>query len=180
MAVSSRSMTRQRDYSKLLIALAVMAGVVAIAPIIAAAAGFVGGAGRTRTAFASAPAGEYAVLGRSEGNADVIAVAWAENPGAVTEGARVPRLEGFPSAGAVSPDGRKLALVSVDSGTRTKPIASLNVVDLESGKVVAAARNVVPGQAPVWSAARAAVARPVARSGLDARRAAIARGAAAR
>jgi hypothetical protein len=151
MAVSSRSMTRQRDYSKLLIAVAVLAGVVAIAPIIAAAGGFVGSASRARTAFASAPAGEYAVIGRSEGGADVISVAWAQNPGALTEVARVPRLEGFPSAGAVSPSGRRLALATVDGGSKTHPTASLNVVDLESGKVTKAAENVVPGQAPVWA-----------------------------
>lgn len=151
MAVSARSVTRQRDYSKLLIALAALAGIVAIAPIAAAAMGFVGATTKARTAFASAPAGEYAVLGRSEGSVDVISVAWAQSPGAPTEVARVPRLEGFPSSGAVSPDGKKVALVSVDAGSRTHPIASLNVVELETGKVTKAAKNVAPAQAPVWS-----------------------------
>ena len=150
MAVSSRTMTRQRDFSKVFIALGVLAGVVAIAPIFAAVLGLVASSSGPRTAFASAPAGEYAVLGRSEGAADVISVALAQSPGAVTEVARVPRMEGFPSSGAVSPNGRKVALVSVDSGTRTHPLASLNVVDLESGKVTKVATNVVPGQAPVW------------------------------
>jgi|GEM_PF-1058505 len=151
MAVSSRSMTRQRDYSKLLIALAVLAGVVAIAPIVAAAAGLVGSSPRTRTAFASAPPGEYAVFGRSEGAADVISVAPADQPGRVTEVVRVSRLEGFPSSGAVSPDGRRLALVSVDGGTRTHPVASLKVVELESGKLTTAAKEIAPEQSPLWS-----------------------------
>ncbi len=151
MAVSTRTMTRQRDFSRLFIALGVLAGVVAVAPIFAAILGLVGASTGPRTAFASAPAGEYAVIGRSDGAADVISVASAASPGAVTEIARIPRLEGFPSSGAVSPDGRRLALVSADGGTRTHPLASLNVVDLESGKVTRAATNVLPGQAPVWS-----------------------------
>src|SRR5215204_2750141 len=128
MAVSSRSMQRQRDYSRLFIALAVLAGVMAIAPIAAAVLGFGGSAITSRTAFASAPAGEYAVMGRTEGTSDVISVAWAQSPGAITEVARVPHLEGFSSSGAVAPDGKRLALVSIDGGTRTHPQASLNVV----------------------------------------------------
>ena len=63
---------------------------------------------------------------------------WAQNPGAVTEVVRIPHLEGFTSTGAVSPDGKQIALVTVDGGTRTQPIASLNVVHLETGKLVKA------------------------------------------
>jgi hypothetical protein len=150
MAVSTRTMHRQRDYSRLFIALGILAGVMAVAPIVAAVLGIGGASVNTRTAFASAPAGEYAVLGRSEGNEDVISVAWAQHPGAVTEVVRVPHLEGFTSIGAVSPDGRKLALVSVDGGSRTQPVASLNVVNLETGQLVKAAEKIVPGQTPVW------------------------------
>ena len=47
MAVSTRTMKRQRDYSRLFIALGVMAGVMAIAPIVAAVLG-IGGATVTR------------------------------------------------------------------------------------------------------------------------------------
>lgn len=151
MAVSTRPFSRQRDYSRLIIALAVLAGFMAVAPIAAAVLGLGGATTGARTAFASAPSGEYAVLGRNDGQADVISVAWASNPGAVTEIARVPHLEGFTSSGAVSPDGKSVALVSVDGGSRVRPTASLNVVNLESGRVVRAAANVVPGQQPVWT-----------------------------
>lgn len=151
MAVSTRPLTRQRDYSRLLIALAVLAGVVAVAPIAGAIFGLGGAKVSTRTAFASAPAGEYAVLGRSEGQSDVISVAWASSPGATTAIVRVPHLEGFASTGAVSPDGRRLALVSVDGGSRTHPVASLNIVNLETGRITRAAANVAPAQVPVWT-----------------------------
>src|SRR6188508_67046 len=113
MAVSSRTMGRHRDYSRLFIFLGLLAGIVAVAPIVAAVMGIGSSVTIPKTAFASAPAGEYAVITRSEGAADVVAVAWLNNPGAVTEIARVPRVEGFPSAGAVSPDGKFVALTSV-------------------------------------------------------------------
>lgn len=151
MAVSTRTMNRQRNYSRLFIALGVLAGVMAITPIVAAVLGIGSAAVSTRTAFASAPAGEYAVLGRSEGGQDVISVVWAQNPGAITEVVRVPHLEGFTSVGAVSPDGKKVALVSVDGGSRTQPTASLNIVNLETGQLVKAAEGIVPSLQPVWS-----------------------------
>lgn len=151
MAVSSHSFSRPRDYSRLFIALAVLAGVVAIAPIAAAVLGLGKPATGSRTAFASAPAGEYAVIGRNEGNNDVIAVAWAENPRAITEIARLPHLEGFTSTGAVSPAGNQLALVTVDGGSRTQPLATLNVVNLETGRVIRAVEDILPAQVPVWS-----------------------------
>lgn len=151
MAVSTRSFHRPRDYSRLFIGLAVLAGMVAVAPIAAAILGLGGTGVTTRTAFAAAPAGEYAVIGRSEGTNDIIAVAWTDNPGAVTEIARIPHLEGFTSTGAVSPDGKSVAMVTVDGGSRTQPLATLNVVNLETGRIVRAAENVLPGQSPVWS-----------------------------
>jgi len=144
-------MTRQRDFSRLFIALGLLAGVVAIAPIVAAVFGLGGASVAPRTAFASAPAGEYAVLSRSDGAADVIAVAWASNPSAITEVVRVPRLQGIPSTGAVSPDGKSLALVTADGGTPSHPIFSLTLVALESGRLLKAAENIAPGQMPVWS-----------------------------
>ncbi len=151
MAVSTRSFSRQRDYSRLFIALAVLAAVMAVTPIAAAVLGYGTTAVTPKTAFATAPRGDYAVFGRSDGQGDVISVAWAGSPGAVTEIARVPHLPGFASTGAVSPDGKQIALVSVDGGSPSHPVASLNVVDLETGLVRSVARNIVPGQVPVWS-----------------------------
>mgnify|MGYP001419298843 CR=1 FL=1 len=118
MAVSTRHMTRHHDYSRLFIALAVLGGVIALAPIVAAIAGLGGAGVGARTAFASAPSGEYVVLGRNEGKVD----------------------------------GKRLALVTVDGGSGSHPVASLNVIDMESGRIVRAAENVVPGQSPLWSA----------------------------
>ncbi|MBK6319465.1 MAG: hypothetical protein IPF51_11940 [Dehalococcoidia bacterium] len=151
MAVSSRHMTRHHDYSRLFIALGVIAGVMALAPIVAAIAGLSGTGVGPRTAFASAPSGEYVVFGRNEGAVDVISVARPEDPGALTEITRVPHIDGFTSTGAVSPDGRRLALISVDGGTASHPVASLNVIDMETGRITRAAANVTPGQVPLWS-----------------------------
>ena len=153
MAVSSRTYARQRDLSKLFIALAVLAAVVAIAPIAAAVLGYGSRAVAPKTAFATAPSGDYAVIGRSEAGADVISVASAANPTSVTEIARVPHLEGFASSGAVSPNGKLLALVTVDSGSASHPMASLKVVSLESGIVKQVAADVLPRQVPVWDPA---------------------------
>lgn len=153
MAVSSRTYARQRDLSKLFIALAILAAVVAIAPIAAAVLGYGSRAVAPKTAFATAPSGDYAVIGRSEAGADVISVASAANPTSVTEIARVPHLEGFASSGAVSPNGKSLALVTVDSGSASHPMASLKVVNLESGAVTQAAADVLPRQVPVWDPA---------------------------
>lgn len=150
MAVSSRTFPRQRDFSKLFISLALLAAVVALAPIVAAVLGYGSRSIAPKTAFASAPSGDYAVIGRTENGADVISVAWASNPGAVTEITRVPHIEGFASTGAVSPDGKQLALVTVDGGSATHPRASLKVIGLETGLTTNAVADVVPGQVPVW------------------------------
>lgn len=152
MAVSSRTFPRQRDYSKLFISLAMLAAIVAIAPIAAAVLGYGSRAVTPKTAFATAPGGDYAVIGRTENGADVISVAWADNPGAVTEIARVPHLEGFASTGAVSPDGKLLALVTVDGGSATHPKGSLKVIGLETGLMTNVISDVAPGQTPVWEA----------------------------
>jgi len=151
MAVSSRTISRQRDFSKVFIILGVIAGAVAIAPIVAAILGFGSAVAPGRTAFATAPSGEYALIARSEGEADVISMAWAQSPGTVTEIARIPRLDGFPSSGAVSPDGKRLALTAVDRGSASHPEAALLILKLETGEVARAAQNVLPGQVPVWT-----------------------------
>ena len=167
MAVTTRTLRRHHDYSRILISLAVLAGMVAIAPIVAAAMGYGSSSVSPKTAYATAPAGEYAVVGRSEAQADVIAVGWAQNPGETTEIARVPHLEGFASTGAVSPDGKRLALVTVDGGSRTHPTASLNVVNLDTGQVVEAASHVTANQSPIWAADSSAVIAVRQISGAD-------------
>lgn len=151
MAVSARKMTRQRDYSRLFIALTVVAGIIALAPIVAAIAGVGGARVAPRTAFATAPSGEYMVLGRTDGDVDVISVVGRNSLDAPAEIARVPHMAGFASIGAVSPDGGHLALVVTDAGVPSHPVASLQVLDLKTGKLARAAENVSPEIAPVWN-----------------------------
>jgi hypothetical protein len=151
LAVSRQTVTRHTSLSRLIIGVTVLAAVIAIAPIVAAAFGISGQQVATRTAFASAPSGNYAVVSRTEGQYDIVAVAWAENPGAVTEVARVPHIDGMGATGSVSPDGTKVALVAVDAGTATRPVASLISVDLVTGELFRAALNIEPNQVPVWA-----------------------------
>lgn len=151
MAVTRQHAARHTNLSRLIIGVSVLAAVIAIAPIIAAAFGVSSATVQPRTAFASAPSGNYVVVSRTEGNQDVIGVVWAENPGAVTELARVPHIEGMGTTGAVSPDGTRVAVVAVDSGTATRPVASLITVDLISGELFRAALRIDPDQRPVWA-----------------------------
>lgn len=151
MAVSRRTVARHTSLSRLIIGVTVLASLIAIAPIVAAAFGITGERVAPRTAFASAPSGNYAVVSRTEGQHDIVAVVWAENPAAVTEVARVPHVEGMSATGSVSPDGSKVALVTVDAGTATRPVASLVTVDLVTGELFRVALDIEPNQVPVWA-----------------------------
>lgn len=151
MAVTRQHVARHTNLSRLIIGVSVLAAVIAIAPIIAAVFGVSSATVQPRTAFASAPSGNYVVVSRTEGAQDVIAVVWAENPGAVTELARVPHIEGMGTTGTVSPDGTMVAVVAVDAGTPTRPVASLVTVDLLSGELFRAALRIDPDQRPVWA-----------------------------
>src|SRR5689334_4027638 len=104
-----------------------------------------------RTAFASAPPGQYAVVSRTEGDVDIFAVAPASNPAQAEEVARISHMPGFSTAAAVSPDGRRVAIVSADSGSATQALASVVVLDLDSGETKTVASSVDALGAPVWS-----------------------------
>lgn len=151
MAVTRRNVAKHTSLSRLIIGATGLAALIAIAPIIAAAFGVSGQRVTPRTAFASAPSGDYAVVSRTEGQVDVIGVAWAENPAAVTEIARVPHVDGMAATGTVSPDGTKVALAVVDAGTPSRPVASLVTVDLMTGELFRAALDIEPNQQPVWA-----------------------------
>lgn len=151
MAVSRRNVARQTSLSRLIIGATGLAALIAIAPILAAAFGVSGQQVTPRTAFASAPSGNYAVVSRTEGQVDVIGVVWAENPSAVTDVARVPHVDGMAATGSVSPDGTKVALAVVDAGTPSRPVASLVTVDLVTGELFRAALDIDPSQQPVWA-----------------------------
>lgn len=121
----------------------------AVLPIVAAIVG--GARGGAGTAFASAPPGAYLVGARAGESADTVLVASVADPTKWTEIATVDHLPGYTSAGAVSPDGRSVALVVADAGTPSRPATSLLVVELESGAVTRLALGVDDLQTPAWS-----------------------------
>jgi len=102
------------------------------------------------TAFATAPNGTYAVVARNEEDADVVSVALASNPGDAIEVGRVPRLPGYNSSGAVSPEGRRLALITADGGAQANPRASVLELNLETGTLMRLALDVDYLLTPVW------------------------------
>lgn len=141
----------------LFIGAAVIAAVVAILPIGFAIVGGVATGTGPRTAFASAPAGDYAVVSRTEGDTDVIAVAPLANPSAPTEVARVQHLDGFSTNGVVSPDGKHLALIVPDAGSSAQPSASLVLLDMNTGTQLRLAQDLDPQQMPLWALDSASV-----------------------
>lgn len=151
MAVQTRSLTRRLNFNGILIGLTVAGIFLAVLPIAAAIISGVTGRTGPSTAYASAPAGQYAVVAQSGIEADTILVAPVHDPSAVIEIASVPHMEGFYTRGAVAPDGRSAALIVVDGGTPAAPTASLVRVDLETGESAVLAREIDSLQSPVWA-----------------------------
>ena len=151
MAIPMRYAPRRAHFPYLWFLATAAAALIAVVPVVAAIVVTLGGGSVTRTAFASAPAGHYAVLVRPEADADVIFAVAADGSVADDEIARVPRLPGYTAYGAVSPDGRTLALVTADGGTQANPAASLVAVDLETGELSTLADSLDYLQTPVWS-----------------------------
>lgn len=133
------------------IVLTLLGTVVATLPIIAAVLGLRGGSPGARTAYASAPAGEYVVVAQAGEEADTVFVAAASGSGSAMEIARIPHLRGYSATGTVSPDGRRLALVVAEGGTPVRPVASLYVLDLGSAAVARVANGVDHLQAAAWA-----------------------------
>lgn len=151
MAISLRATPRRGHLQYLFIGAAVLAAVVAVLPIGFAIFGGVASATGPQTAFASAPAGDYAVVSRTEGDTDIIAVAPVDNPSAPTEITRVHHLDGYSTNGVVSPDGKQLALIVPDAGSSAQPSASLVLVGMNSGAQTRLAQNLDPQQTPLWA-----------------------------
>ncbi|MBI5946620.1 MAG: hypothetical protein HY875_00595 [Chloroflexi bacterium] len=151
MAVTARYAPRRGHLSYVVILLTVLAGTLAVLPIAAAIFGGVSSVSRGKTAFASAPAGDYLILGRAEDTEDVIVAAPAGGSLPLIEVARVPHLPGFPSTGAASPDGTRLALIVADGGSRSQPVASLVIVDLETGALTRLLGGLDYLQRPLWA-----------------------------
>lgn len=137
------------------IGLSMFAALAGILPIAVALFGGVGGG--TQTAFATAPPGTYIVYSATDGTSDTIFVAPAEDPANATEIAVVDHLDGYSPRGAVSPDGKKVALTVAEAGTVAHPGASVLVVDLESGEVTRVAIDVDVLQTPAWAPDSASV-----------------------
>ncbi|MEO6399065.1 MAG: hypothetical protein ABIP13_11400 [Tepidiformaceae bacterium] len=150
MAITIRSRPARNHLQYVFIGATVLAAFAAVLPIAAGVLAGVGIHGTTATAFASAPSGQYVVVSRPEDDHDVIAVVPAGGGDAV-EIARVPHLPGFTASGAVSPNGRMLALVTVDGGSPAHPEASLLVLDLQSGEQRHLAQAVDPLQTATWA-----------------------------
>lgn len=148
-----RSIRRQRA-SHWLIGLTAVAAVVAVLPIVAALLGALPGsvAPASGTAFASAPTGTYAVALRGGDVSDAVVVFSVDDPGEAIEVASIPHIRGHVSRGAALPGGRLLALVVADGGTPSSPVASLAVLDLETGSLAKLAAQIDALQVPTWSA----------------------------
>ena len=151
MAIGIRSRPARSHLQYVFIGATVLAAFAAVVPIAAAIVTGAGLHGTARSAFASAPSGNYAVVSRPEDGYDVVAVTRAEG-GEPVEIARIPHLPGFTASGSVSPDGRRLALITVDDGSPTRPEASLVVLDLDSGKATHLTQGVSVLQTALWAA----------------------------
>jgi hypothetical protein len=151
LTVSARITPSHFPVQRILIALGVLVGVLALAPVIAGITNAVLSDAGPRTAFASAPAGEYIVFSGAAETTDTILVAPASDPSAATVIAEIDHLDGFTTRGAVSPSGRLLALVAADAGTVAAPGASLLVLELETGAVTRMATAVDYLQTPLWT-----------------------------
>lgn len=152
MAITFRPVPRRGHLQHLLIGFSVALAVVAVSPIVFAIFGGVRTSVAPRSAFATAPAGNYAVAARPDGDsADVIVVSRADAPSSTLEITRVQHLPGYSPSGAVSPDGTRLALVVADGGTPVLPRASLVLVDLTTGAMTRIAGDVQPLQTPLWT-----------------------------
>lgn len=147
---AKQTSTRGRA-SRALVVLTVLAAFVAVMPIVAAIVRPGGGPAVAPTAFASAPAGEYVVVATSGQDSDTIFVAPATSPDAAIKIATVPHLRGYFARGAVSPEGRRLALVVADGGTAANPVAALYILNLETAALTGLAANVDYLQTPVWA-----------------------------
>lgn len=150
MAVTIRTRPARSHLQYIFIGATMLAAVAAVLPIAAAIVTGGGSVSVARTAFASAPTGNYAVVSQPHEDFDIIAIVPPEG-GDPVEVARIPHLPGFTSSGAVSPDGKRLAVVTVEGGSLARPEASLLVVDLETATTRRVATAIDPLQTPVWS-----------------------------
>ena len=150
MAISVRAIPRRTSFSTIVVAATILAAAFAVLPIVASIGVQLFQGASARTAFATSPAGDYGVAAKSEETMDRIFVVPAANPSAAIQVGTIPHLAGFAARGAVSPEGKRLAVVVAEAGTPTRPLASVLVLNLESGEITRAALNVDVLQTPLW------------------------------
>lgn len=148
--MQSKRNRRSQQIPAWLIGLTVVAAVLAVLPIGAAVLQGPG-AGAPRTAFAQAAGGAYVIGLRAGENEDVLLAAAATDPGQPIELTRLPHIAGQVTSGAVSPDGRRAAVVVAEAGTVAAPGYALLVVELESGATTRLANAVDGLQTPAWA-----------------------------
>lgn len=105
----------------------------------------------SRTAFADADAGIYAVVSKPGLAVDTIAVIRAGDIGYEEILITIPHLPGMSARGVTSPDGTKVALIVADEGDVKNPVGSLRILDLMTGSYSRLATGVDLLQQPVWS-----------------------------
>lgn len=127
------------------LALTITVALVAAVPVLAS---FLSAqASGSTTGFAGSPA----VVGVRAGETyDEVVLVPIDDPDRPVVVARVERLPETISRGAVSPDGRRLALIVPSAGTPSAPEASLVVVELGTGSVHAIATRLPYLQTPLW------------------------------
>lgn len=105
----------------------------------------------SKTAFADADAGIYAVVSKPGLVVDTIAVVRAGDISYEEVLITIPHLPGMSARGVTSPDGTKVALIVADQGDIKNPVGSLRILDLLTGSYTRLATGVDLLQKPVWS-----------------------------
>ena len=133
--------------------LGILAGICTIAAAAGVTAVVLGGEGGPRivaSALASADTGEYVIAIAGGEREDAVLAFAADDPATIREVARFSHLPGYTSRGATSPAGRRAALIVADGGTQSRPIASLILLDLDTGALTRFAERVDTLQTPLF------------------------------
>lgn len=157
-----RGLRRKQLLQRCLLAIPLLAVTIGILPVLAVLIFGAGGAG-TSTAYASAPPGTYVVAALAGADEDTILAVNTTDPAIRFQVAGIAHAREIPTMGSVSPDGQLLALIVVEPGALSEAIASLRIVDLDTGTDSVLLERIDALQEPVWSndSARVVVVRSV-------------------
>ncbi len=118
----------------------------------------------SKTTFADASSGVYAVVSKTGVTADTIAVVRAGDLTYEEVLITIPHLAGMSVRGTTSPDGTKIAFLVVDEGDSKNPVGSLRILDLETESYTRLTTGVDLLQKPLWSPDSKAVLVTVSQS----------------